>query len=150
MGPTRYRLTRNRSRPIPFSLLAMILRVNYCGRVIRFRAPPVTATARLLYFARLETFPLDIPSVLPVDWPTAMAQGVHTAQTQADIIEVNSHAGAQFVPPSHGTGRLRSHRSRGSSRRTVFGGLTSSLPAPRGIATGNVPQRAGIHGLSLS
>ena len=45
--------------------------------------------------------PLDIPSAYPVDWPTAMAQGIHTPQTQADIIEVNSHAGAQFVPPSH-------------------------------------------------
>jgi hypothetical protein len=75
--------------------------VGHYDRVIRFRAPPVTAAARLLYFSRRETTPLDIPSAYPVDWPTAMAQGIHTPQTQADIIEVNSHAGAQFVPPSH-------------------------------------------------
>ena len=41
--------------------------------------------------------PLDIPSALPVDWPIALAQGVRPPQTQADIIEVNSHAGAHFV-----------------------------------------------------
>ena len=75
--------------------------VNHYDRIIRFRAPPVTAAARLLYFSRREMVPLDIPSALPVDWPTAMAQGISTSQTQADIIEVNSHAGAQFVPPSH-------------------------------------------------
>jgi len=75
--------------------------VNYYDRTIRFRAPLVTAAARLLYFSRREMIPLDIPSALPVDWPTAMAQNVHPPQTQADIIEVNSHAGAQFVPPSH-------------------------------------------------
>lgn len=75
--------------------------VNHYDRVIRFRAPPITAAARLLYFSRREMIPLDIPSTLPVDWPTAVAEGVHTAQTQADIIEVNSHAVAQFVPPSH-------------------------------------------------
>jgi len=75
--------------------------VNHFDRNIRFRTPPVTAAARLLYFSRREMIPLDIPSVLPLDWPTALAQGIHPPQTQADIIEVNSHAGAQFVPPSH-------------------------------------------------
>lgn len=75
--------------------------VNHFDRNIRFRTPPVTAAARLLYFSRREMIPLDIPSVLPVDWPTALAQGIHPPQTQADIIEVNLHAGAQFVPPSH-------------------------------------------------
>jgi hypothetical protein len=75
--------------------------VNHFDRNIRFRTPPVTAAARLLYFSRREMIPLDIPSALPVDWPTAFAQGIHPPQTQADIIEVNSHAGAQFVPPSH-------------------------------------------------
>ena len=75
--------------------------VHHYDRVIRFRAPPVTAAARLLYFSRREVIPLDIPSQLPPDWPTAIEQGIHTPQTQADIIEVNSHAGAQFVPPSH-------------------------------------------------
>ncbi|KAI9444668.1 hypothetical protein H4582DRAFT_1910428 [Lactarius indigo] len=78
-----------------------IASVNHFGRNIRFRTPPVTAAARLLYFSRREMIPLDIPSVLPLDWPTAIAQGIQPPQTQADIIEVNSHAGAQFVPPSH-------------------------------------------------
>jgi hypothetical protein len=44
---------------------------------------------------------LDIPSILPVDWPSALAQGSHTAQMQADTIEVNSHTSAKFVPLSH-------------------------------------------------
>ncbi|KAF8265775.1 hypothetical protein EI94DRAFT_1734777 [Lactarius quietus] len=76
-------------------------KVHYYDRIIRFRAPMITAAARLLYFSRREMIPLDIPSTLPVDWPTAIAQNIHPPQTQADIIEVNSHAGAQFVPPSH-------------------------------------------------
>ena len=45
--------------------------------------------------------PLDILSALPVDWLIALAQGVRPPQTQADIIEVNSHAGAHLVPSSH-------------------------------------------------
>jgi hypothetical protein len=30
-----------------------------------------------------------------------LGEGIQTAQTQADIIELNSHTSAQFVPPSH-------------------------------------------------
>jgi hypothetical protein len=44
---------------------------------------------------------LDIPSILPVNWLSALAQGIHTAQMQANTIEVNSHTSAKFVPPSH-------------------------------------------------
>ena len=75
--------------------------MHHFDRDIRFRTPPVTAAARLLYFSRREMIPLDIPATLPVDWPTAHAQGIHPPQTQADIIEVNTHACAHFVPPSH-------------------------------------------------
>ncbi|KAI0308340.1 hypothetical protein B0F90DRAFT_1807544 [Multifurca ochricompacta] len=78
-----------------------IVQVNHFGRVIRFCTPPITAAAKLIYFSRRETIPLGIPPMLPVDRPAALAQGITWGQTQADIIEVNSHAGAQFVPASH-------------------------------------------------
>jgi hypothetical protein len=74
--------------------------VFHFGRPIRFRTPPITIAAKLLYFSRRETIPLAIPDDLPVDRPTALAQGQSWGQTQADIIEVNSHAGAQFVDSS--------------------------------------------------
>jgi hypothetical protein len=70
------------------------------GRPIRFRTPPITITAKLLYFSRHEMIPLDIPSELPIDRPTALARNISWGQTQADIIEVNSHPGAQFVDAS--------------------------------------------------
>ncbi len=44
--------------------------------------------------------PLQCPSDLPVDRPAALAQGISRGQTQADIIEVNSHSSAQLVPAS--------------------------------------------------
>lgn len=75
--------------------------VIHFGRPIRFRPPPITIAAKLIFFSRREVIPLVIPDDLPVDWPTALAQGINWGQTRADIIEVNSHAGAQFVPPSH-------------------------------------------------
>jgi len=72
---------------------------HYCRR-IRFRTPPITVAAKLIYFSRRETIPLSIPPDLHIDRPTALALGISWGQTQADIVEVNSHAGAQFVPPS--------------------------------------------------
>jgi hypothetical protein len=44
--------------------------------------------------------PLQCPPDLPVDRPAALAQGISWGQTQADIIEVNSHSSAQLVPAS--------------------------------------------------
>jgi hypothetical protein len=44
--------------------------------------------------------PLQAPSDLPVDRPTALEQGINWGQTQADITEVNSHSSAQLVPTS--------------------------------------------------
>ena len=56
---------------------------------------------RLPCFSHCEMIPLDIPLVLPVDWPTTFAQGIHLPQNQANIIEVNSHASTHFVLVSH-------------------------------------------------
>jgi hypothetical protein len=77
-----------------------IVEVFHFDRLIRFRTPPITIAAKLIYFSRRETIPLAIPNDLPVDRPTALAQGISWGQTQADIIEVNEHAGAQFVDTS--------------------------------------------------
>jgi hypothetical protein len=49
-----------------------------------------------------------------------------------------------------GTEGVHSHQSRGSSIRTVFGGVPPHHLAPCGIATGSIPHHVGIHGLSLS
>ncbi|KAI9507819.1 hypothetical protein F5148DRAFT_1201960 [Russula earlei] len=77
-----------------------VAEVYHFGRTIRFRPPPITVAAKLIYFSRREMIPLISPPDLPVDRPTALAQGISWGQTQADIIEVNSHAGAKFVPAS--------------------------------------------------
>jgi hypothetical protein len=74
---------------------------THFDRTIRFRTPPITIAAKLIYFSRRETIPLVVPPGLPVDRPAALAQGISWGQTQADIIEVNSHLGARFVPASH-------------------------------------------------
>ena len=77
-----------------------IAEVFHYGRSIRFRTPPITIAAKLIYFSRHETIRLAIPNGLPVDRPAALAQGITWGLTQADIIEANSHAGAQFVDAS--------------------------------------------------
>jgi hypothetical protein len=70
------------------------------GRPIRFRTPPITIAAKLIYFSRRETIPLVIPDDLPDDRAAAIAQNNNSSLTKADIIEVNSHVGAQFVDAS--------------------------------------------------
>ncbi|KAI0053416.1 hypothetical protein FA95DRAFT_1579522 [Auriscalpium vulgare] len=70
------------------------------GQEIRICPPPITAAAKLLYFSRREIVPLAIPPTLPVDRAQALALGITRGQTQADIIEVNSHLGAQPLPPT--------------------------------------------------
>jgi hypothetical protein len=74
-----------------------IVEVFHFGRPIRFRTPPITIAAKLLYFSRRNIIPPSVLSNLPVDRPTALQQDISWGQTQADIIEVNSHASAQFV-----------------------------------------------------
>jgi hypothetical protein len=76
------------------------MEVLHFDRTIHFRPPPITAAAKLIYFSRREMTPLQTPPDLPVDRPAALAQGISWGQTQADIIEVNSHSSTQFVPPS--------------------------------------------------
>lgn len=68
------------------------------GQEIVVCPPPLTAAAKLLYFANREVVPLAIPPQLPVDRAQALAHGITRGQTQADIIEVNSHLSAKFVP----------------------------------------------------
>jgi hypothetical protein len=77
-----------------------IAEVLHFDRTIRFRAPPITIAAKLIYISRREMTPLQSPSDLPVDRPAALAQGINWGQTQADITEVNSHSSAQLVPTS--------------------------------------------------
>ncbi|THH19371.1 hypothetical protein EW146_g1793 [Bondarzewia mesenterica] len=74
-------------------------RVHY-GQIIHVCAPSITAAAKLLYFARREAMPLGIPPNMPVNRADAIARGITRGQTQEDIIEVNSHRGAKFLPPT--------------------------------------------------
>jgi hypothetical protein len=90
---------------------------------------------------------LDIPSVLPVNWPSALVEGIITGQMHADTIEVNSHTAAPVQ------NLFLRHTYTLEQRELEEDGVWcrgSSPPAPRGIPTGSVPQCAGIHGLSLS
>lgn len=75
--------------------------MTHFDHTLHFRAPPITIAAKLIYFSRRETTPLQVPPDLLVDRPTALSQGISWGQTQADLVEVNSHTSAQLVPPSH-------------------------------------------------
>ncbi len=77
-----------------------IAEVLHFDRTIRFRTPPITIAAKLIYISRREMTPLQTPSDIPVDRPAALAQGINWGQTRADITEVNSHSSAQLVPTS--------------------------------------------------
>ena len=77
-----------------------VAEVLHFGRTIRFRTPPISIAAKLIYFSRREMTPLQCPSNIPPDRPTALEHGISWGQTQADIIEVNSHTSAQLVPTS--------------------------------------------------
>ena len=56
-------------------------------------------------------------------WPTALAQGIHPLQTQADIIEVNSYPSAHLSRRHIRTGSLRSAQGRGGSSRRCLDAL---------------------------
>jgi hypothetical protein len=77
-----------------------VAEVSHFDRTIRFRTPPITIAAKLIYISRREMTPVQAPSDLPVDRPAALAQGISGGLTQADVIEVNSHSSAHLVPTS--------------------------------------------------
>ena len=60
--------------------------------------PLITVAAKLLYLARREVQPIQVPPTLIVDRATALAQSrTGIFPTQADIIEFNRYRGSQFV-----------------------------------------------------
>ncbi|KAI0029418.1 hypothetical protein K488DRAFT_56422 [Vararia minispora EC-137] len=62
--------------------------------------PSLAAAAIHLYFAIREMVALQVLPDLPVDWPAALAAGITTGQTQADVHEVNAHRSTRFSPRS--------------------------------------------------
>lgn len=76
------------------------LSFTHYGSTIDVCSPSLTAAAKLLYFSRREVLRLDVPDRLPLNRAHANQLGIAGGQTQADLIEVNTHKGAQFLPPS--------------------------------------------------
>ncbi|KAI0066406.1 hypothetical protein BV25DRAFT_1971127 [Artomyces pyxidatus] len=72
--------------------------IQHFGQTVKIIPPLIVAAATLIYFSRRESVPLAIPSVLPVDRPSALARGIIGGQTQADVVEVNAHFAAKCVP----------------------------------------------------
>jgi len=75
--------------------------LTHFGHRIDICPPPLPAAAKLLYFSRRESLPLEVPAGVPRDREHANQLGITRGQTQADLIEVNSHKGAKVVPPTH-------------------------------------------------
>lgn len=69
------------------------------GSDVDVGTPSLTAAAKLIYFSRREVHQLDVPADLPVNRAQANRIG-YARQTQADLIEVNTHKGAKFLSPS--------------------------------------------------
>lgn len=70
---------------------------HFTGK-ITLSHPLITVAAKLLYLARREVQPIQVPPTLIVDRPTALAQNrTGIFPTQADIIEFNRYRGSQFV-----------------------------------------------------
>lgn len=96
---------------LPFSLLTphgiwplyrrpedVVSRIPHFTGTIALSHPLITVAAKLLYLARREAQPIQVPPTLIVDRPTALAQGrTGVFPTQADIIEFNRYRGSQFV-----------------------------------------------------
>ena len=70
-----------------------------------------------------------------------MAQGIHTTQMQFNIIEANSHTGAQPVPLSHWDWKFTLTLEQRLEEDRVWRCET---------VNGKIPQHVGIHVLSLS
>ena len=96
---------------LPFSLLTphgiwplyrrpenVVTHIPHFTGTIALSHPLITVAAKLLYLARREAQPIQVPPTLIVDRPTALAQGrTGVFPTQADIIEFNRYRGSQFV-----------------------------------------------------
>ena len=96
---------------LPFSLLTphgiwplyrraedVISRIPHFTGTISLSHPLITVAAKLLYLARREVQPIQVPPTLIVDRATALAQNrTGVFPTQADIVEFNRYRGSQFV-----------------------------------------------------
>ena len=96
---------------LPFSLLTphglwplyrrredVVSHIPHFTGTIPLSHPLITVAAKLLYLARREVQPIQVPPSLIVDRPTALAQNrTGIFPTQADIIEFNRYRGSQFV-----------------------------------------------------
>ena len=96
---------------LPFSLLTphgiwplyrrpedVVTDIPHFTGVISLSHPLITVAAKLLYLARREAQPIQVPPTLIVDRATALSQGkTGVFPTQADIIEFNRYRGSQFV-----------------------------------------------------
>ncbi|KAI0312088.1 hypothetical protein OF83DRAFT_691072 [Amylostereum chailletii] len=91
---------------------------------ITFCPPPLSAAAKLVYFAVREAVPLVVPDHLP----TERVPG-YGGQTQTDIREVNAHRGALPRPVPRSSARFDAEWAR--MRRCVDPWAPSAL-APRG------------------
>lgn len=69
----------------------------YFGALPSFSPPPITIAAKLLYFARREIIPFNIPHHLPRTRAEA-PPSADPRPTQEDFIEINSHRGAEPPP----------------------------------------------------
>ncbi|KAF9447852.1 hypothetical protein P691DRAFT_670651 [Macrolepiota fuliginosa MF-IS2] len=82
--------------PYPVYVDPQPIALPYFGAMPQFSPPPITAAAKLLYFARREVIPLDIPPHLPRTRAEAPPAS-EPQPTQEDLVEINNHRGAE--PP---------------------------------------------------
>jgi len=75
-----------------------LVALPYFGSMPAFAPPPITPAAKLLYFARREIVPFNIPPHLPRTRAEAPAS-TEPHPVQEDFVEVNAHRGAA-PPPS--------------------------------------------------
>ncbi|KAF7784923.1 hypothetical protein Agabi119p4_1088 [Agaricus bisporus var. burnettii] len=72
----------------------------YFGSLPYFSPPPIAIAAKLLYFARREILPFNIPHHIPATRAQALPSS-EPSPTQEDFIEFNAHRGAK--PPDRVT-----------------------------------------------
>lgn len=68
------------------------------GSIVDLCQPPLTSAAKLLYFSRREVLRLAVRPGMPTNRAHANQLGINGGQTQADLMEVNDHKGAKFLP----------------------------------------------------
>ncbi|KAI0789567.1 hypothetical protein C8Q75DRAFT_807191 [Abortiporus biennis] len=77
---------------------ALVETFKHYNMSLEIAAPPITIAAKLLYFARSEVVPFEIPTSLPLDRADAIARGrLFPSPTQADYVEFNSRKGTKLV-----------------------------------------------------